>query len=40
LENLKKENSTLIQQNMLLQAQHDQDARELSAVKAKLAAKS
>jgi DNA repair exonuclease SbcCD ATPase subunit len=37
MDNLKKENSTLIQQNMMLQAQHDQIARELSAAKAKLA---
>jgi hypothetical protein len=35
LENLKNECSTLVQQNMLLQAQHDQLARELSALKAK-----
>jgi chromosome segregation ATPase len=37
LDDLKKENSTLVQQNMLLQAQHSQVARELSAAKAKLA---
>lgn len=35
-ENSKKECATLVQQNMLLQAQHDQLARELSAAKAKL----
>jgi chromosome segregation ATPase len=37
LDNLKKENATLVQQSMLLQAQHDQVARELSAAKARLA---
>lgn len=35
-ENLKKECSTLVQQNMMLQAQYDQLARDLSAAKAKL----
>ncbi|HEY0256594.1 MAG TPA: hypothetical protein VGC39_04045, partial [Candidatus Methylacidiphilales bacterium] len=40
LENLKNECSTLVQQNMLLQAQHDQLSRDLSAAKAKLAARS
>lgn len=39
LENLKRECSTLVQQNMLLQAQHDQLARELSAAKSKIASK-
>ena len=39
LDNLKNENSTLVQQNMLLQAQHDQVARELSSAKAKLSSK-
>ena len=39
LENLKNECSTLVQQNMLLQAQHDQLSRDLSAAKAKLAAR-
>ena len=39
LENIKKENATLVQQNMLLQAQNDQVSRELSSVKAKLLAK-
>jgi hypothetical protein len=38
-ENLKKERSTLVQQNMLLQAQNDQVARELSALKAKVGAR-
>ncbi len=38
-DDLKKECSTLIQQNMLLQAQQDQLARELSMTKAKLAAR-
>jgi hypothetical protein len=37
LENLKKECSTLVQQNMLLQAQYDQASRELSALKVKVA---
>jgi chromosome segregation ATPase len=36
LENLKKERSTLVQQNMLLQAQNDQVSRELSALRAKI----
>jgi hypothetical protein len=35
LESLKKERSTLVQQNMVLQAQNDQVSRELSALKAK-----
>jgi hypothetical protein len=35
LENLKNECATLVQQNMLLQAQHDQVSRELNALKAK-----
>jgi chromosome segregation ATPase len=39
LENLKNECSTLVQQNMLLQAQHDQTSRELSAAKSKLSAR-
>ena len=39
LENLRKENSTLVQQNMLLQAQHDQVSRDLSSAKAKLTAR-
>ncbi|MCE0499428.1 MAG: hypothetical protein LV481_15920, partial [Methylacidiphilales bacterium] len=34
LENLRKERATLVQQNMLLQAQNDQIERELSALKA------
>jgi hypothetical protein len=37
LENLKKECSTLVQQNMLLQAQYDQASRDLSALKVKVA---
>ena len=37
LDNLKNEYSTLVQQNMFLQAQNDQISRELSAVKSKLA---
>ncbi|HUB66134.1 MAG TPA: hypothetical protein VL981_01460 [Candidatus Methylacidiphilales bacterium] len=36
LDNVKKERTTLVQQNMLLQAQMDQVSRELSALKAKL----
>ncbi len=37
LDNLKNECATLVQQNMLLQAQHDQLTRELNALKAKVA---
>jgi len=36
LDGFKKERSTLVQQNMLLQAQNDQIVRELSALKAKV----
>lgn len=39
VENLKNECATLVQQNMLLQAQHDQLSRELSSVRAKLTSK-
>lgn len=39
LEDLKNERSTLVQQNMFLQAQNDQISRELSAAKSKLAAR-
>jgi len=39
LEEIKKERSGLVRQNMLLQGQNDQLTRELSAAKAKLAAK-
>jgi len=39
LDNLKNECATLVQQNMLLQAQLDQVSRELSAAKAKLSAR-
>jgi len=38
-EDLKKEQATLVRQNMLLQGQNDQLTREISALKAKLAAK-
>lgn len=40
LEEVKKERAGLVRQNMLLQGQNDQLTRELSAAKAKLAAKS
>jgi uncharacterized phage infection (PIP) family protein YhgE len=39
VENLKHECATLVQQNMTLQAQHDQISRELSAARAKLVAR-